>query len=69
MESYDDSVNAFWNRIMDNGRVTKKTYIPVSLCVIEIRADMGSFILNKLIFTGLSTIFWDICLLISRSYN
>jgi hypothetical protein len=30
---------------------------------------MGSLILNKLIFTGLSTIFWDICLFISRSYN
>tara|TARA_B100000989_G_scaffold9459_1_gene6421 strand:- start:1404 stop:1616 length:213 start_codon:yes stop_codon:yes gene_type:complete len=30
-----------------SGKVMKKTYIPENLCVMEIRAEAGSFILRR----------------------
>tara|TARA_B100000900_G_scaffold400072_1_gene403308 strand:- start:348 stop:656 length:309 start_codon:yes stop_codon:yes gene_type:complete len=58
----------FRKRKIDNGSVTKKTYMPEILCVIDIKADIGSRILNRLMFTGLAIIvFWDICLFVNKS--
>ena len=64
----DVSVDVFLKKNIVNGRVMKKTYIPEIRWVIEIKADIGSLILNRFIFTGLAVIiFWDICLFINKS--
>ncbi len=61
----DISVDVFLKKNIVNGRVMKKTYMPEILCVIDIKADIGSRIFNRFIFTGLAVIiFWDICLLL-----
>ena len=66
----DISEEVFLKRNIVNGSVTKKTYMPEILWVIDIRADIGSRILNRLMFTGLAIIvFWDICLFINKSYG
>ena len=44
------------------GKVIKKIYIPESLCVIDENADIGSLILVKSRYTGLSCI---VCLIIN----
>ena len=44
------------------GKVIKKIYIPDSLCVIDENADIGSLILVKSRYTGLSCI---VCLIIN----
>lgn len=44
------------------GKAIKKIYIPDSLCVIDENADIGSLILVKSRYTGLSCI---VCLIIN----
>ena len=44
------------------GKVIKKNYFPDSLCVIDENADIGSLILVKSRYTGLSCI---VCLIIN----
>ena len=64
----DISEEVLRKRNIDNGSVTKKTQMPDILCVIDIKADIGNRILNRLMFTGLAIIvFWDICLFINKS--
>ena len=49
----DSSLNEFWLSVEKyinasiSGKVIKKTYIPDILCVIEIRAETGRFILRR----------------------
>ena len=52
-----------WSIIYNiKGKVIKKIYIPDSLCVIDENADIGSLILVKSRYTGLSCI---VCLIIN----
>ena len=48
----DESDRSITNKI--KGKVIKKIYIPESLCVIDENADIGSLILVKSRYTGLS---------------
>ena len=56
----DESDRSITNKI--KGKVIKKIYIPESLCVIDENADIGSLILVKSRYTGLSCI---VCLIIN----